>query len=231
MSFLRRISEGWKSLGLEFIPIHEQEGFTDPDDADIVWVLKDAWTTYNGSWQPNGDTWDVPDWAIQDYQLPWEHECRFDDAGADHHIFGACLPVDYDGGNVGCQLIDGAGIVYWSDERDFPQPSDPLLETKAKSGWANNVMYASSNFDPEVGQGPWKWMKVGIADIAKGAGMPHNHHVSFFVVWQEMTWEDYKELFLENGNGNGNGENDLEQQVRELQQRVEKIESWIRSFE
>jgi hypothetical protein len=46
---------------------------------------------------------------------------------------------------------------------------------------------AGSNYFPESGQqGPWCWAPQGASEVIVGGGMPANHHVSFFVVWQAV---------------------------------------------
>jgi len=201
MDFEQRISQGVEDLGYKIIPLHERAdvNLDAMDERASVWVLKDVWTTLDGSWKSNTDDqrpfiWQAPRWASEDYLLPSGHPCYFDDAGGDHHVFGACLPIGFEGSNVDCQLLKGAGFIFntWQDDKNTT-----MVEAKDKSGWANIIMFASSNYSPDQTIGPWEWAKFGASDIIQGAGMPWNHHVSWFAVWQEMTVAEYRAKILQ----------------------------------
>ena len=192
MTFERRISSALQDLNLTLEPVDVSE----LDNEDTVWVLKDAWTTHNGSWEDDGHIWACPAWAKADYLLPTGHECENTDGGGDHHVFGALLPADFEGGNVECSLLKQANIVFWTDQ------NNPVsVNTKEGSGWGHVVMYSSSTYFPDQGQqGPWRWTRggsgYGRGDVLVGAGMPFQNHVSFFAVWQEMTVLRYREEVL-----------------------------------
>ncbi|MCP4128737.1 MAG: hypothetical protein GY753_17000 [Gammaproteobacteria bacterium] len=197
--FERRISAGIEDLGITIDPLHLDAAFDDLPADGKVWVIKDAWTTHNGNWRKGQGTerphiWNRPLWAKADYLLPSDHECNFDDAGADHHLFGAAVWRDFTGGNVGCRLIKGAGMHFWT----WPDNSNHAgVDTKTGNGWANIPLSKSSSFNPDQTQGPWSWKKYGISDVAKGGGLPWSYHVTSFIVWSEMTKDEYVTLFLQ----------------------------------
>ncbi len=156
----------------------------DKPSANVAYVIKDIFTTCDGSWEPADKMGSVDQWARDAYLKPWGAPDYFDDAGADHHIFGCVLGLD------GKPLPDFE-VRYWSD--GFEQLGNPDYQgyvqrrTKTQSGWANIPMDGGANYFPESGQqGPWCWTPAGAADVFCGGGMPSNHHVSFFVVWQAV---------------------------------------------
>ncbi|MBK8049269.1 MAG: M23 family metallopeptidase [Anaerolineales bacterium] len=166
-----------------------------PDPAipgDIVYVIKDIFTTRDGSWELPSNVYGIDQWARDAYLKPWGDPEYFDDAGADHHIFGAML--DESG-----KLIKNFDFLYWSD--GFAKLGDPNYsgyvmgsngnrypKTKDKSGWVNIPLESGSNYVPERGEsGPWCWTPRGVpAEVICGGGMPAKNHVSFFVVWQAV---------------------------------------------
>lgn len=113
------------------------------DVADVVYLVKDIFMTYYGSWEPTGDYESVPEWARDDYLRP-----TFLEAGADHHLFAAVIGLDG-------QMIKGHEIVFWSDGFDRLDDSgytDYTRErTKDSSGWANLFMAGGSSFVPQRG--------------------------------------------------------------------------------
>ena len=113
-------------------------------------------------WRTRNGSWDdVPTWARQ-----WQQ----DTLGGDHHAFGRALFADG-------TLAPQAGFVLgWPDGVDGRTPEP--------DGWANIPLFAGYN--PAQGPGPYSWAKAGNAEKLVGLGLPHNHHVSFFAVWQEM---------------------------------------------
>jgi hypothetical protein len=59
--------------------------------------------------------------------------------------------------------------------------------TKERSGWANVITGPGSSFVPERNEsGPWCWAPAGAAEVVCGGGLPANHHISFFAVWQAV---------------------------------------------
>ena len=182
----RRIS-GWAApLNLHTVAIADR-----PDGigagvkaGDTVYVIKDIFTTRNGSWEPSSEPNAVPQWARDSYLKPFGAPDWFDDGGADHHIFGAVLGLDG-------QLTRQQEIVFWSD--GLNKLTDPNYggyvrqQTKEGSGWTNVPLGPGSSYVPERGEsGPWCWMPTGVAEVFCGGGLPARHHVSIFVVWQAV---------------------------------------------
>jgi hypothetical protein len=159
---------------------------------DYVYLIKDIFTTRDGSWEPSSVYGGVDQWARDAYLKPFGDPEYFDDAGADHHLFAAIL--DKDG-----KLLKNMDMLYWSD--GFAQLGNPAYNgyvqgsngfryprTKERSGWANIVLDAGSNYVPERGEsGPWCWTPFGLpAEVMCGGGMPAKQHISVFVVWQAV---------------------------------------------
>ena len=155
----------------------------DKPSGDIVYVIKDVFTTLSGSIQPTGQPGSIPQWARDAYLTP-----QFLEIGADHHLFAAIIGLDG-------KLIKNHEVLYWSD--GFGQLGDPGYQkyirerTKESSGWANNFMASGSSFAPDRGEsGPWCWAPAGAAEVICGGGLPLNHHVSTFAVWQAVHRSD-----------------------------------------
>lgn len=160
----------------------------DSPEGDVVYVVKDIFTTRDGSWEPSPEIpGSLPAWAREQYLKPWGAADYFDDAGADHHLFALVLGLD------GMPMPE-KGIMYWSD--GFDKLGDPsyrqyaMQSTKPASGWANIPLAGGSNYNPAAGPGPWCWCPVGASEVVIGGGMPHKWHVSFFAVWQAVRRED-----------------------------------------
>jgi hypothetical protein len=177
----RRISEWIPHYNVRIMPITARP---DRPSGDVVYVVKDIFTTHNGSWEPDALPGSLPQWARDAYLKPLNAPDYFDDAGADHHLFAAVIGPD---GN----LIRNHEIQYWSD--GFEMLGDDSYDgyvhrmTKEKSGWANIVTGPGSSFVPERNEsGPWCWAPSGAAEVVCGGGLPANQHISFFVVWQAI---------------------------------------------
>lgn len=174
---MARISQYATSLGIEVTPF---EAIAAPPAGAIVYRIKDIFTTVNGSWEGGN----VEPWARSAYLRPAGAADYFDDAGADHHIFGRVE-------NPNASVITNLPIKFWTYQW---AGNDTTQGVKPRSGWANIVMYSSSNFVRERGErGPWAWAVAGAySDIVTGAGMPSNRHVSFFAVWQAVQYQPVK---------------------------------------
>ncbi len=177
----RRVSEWIPGYNITMQPISARP---DHPQAEVVYVVKDIFTTRNGSWEPISLPGSVPQWARDSYLKPVGSPDYFDDAGGDHHLFAAVIGLDG-------KLQRGQEILYWSD--GFEQLGDPEYQgfvrryTKEQSGWANIITGPGSSFVPERNEsGPWCWAPAGAAEVVCGGGMPANHHISFFVVWQAV---------------------------------------------
>jgi len=177
----RRISDWVKQYNVTVKAVAERP---DKPTGDLLYVVKDLFTTANGSWEPTDEPGSIPQWARDEYLKPFNAPDYFDDAGGDHHLFAAVLGVDG-------KLMRNQEIIYWSD--GFAMLSDPAYEgyvhrlTKEKSGWANVITGPGSSFVPERNEsGPWCWAPEGAAEVVCGGGLPAKHHISFFVVWQAV---------------------------------------------
>jgi len=140
-----------------------------------VYRVKDIFTTLNGSWEPSGRSFSIPQWARDAYLRPWGAPDYFDDAGADHHMLGGI----YDESTQ--RMKNGAVIHYFTHTDNGNHVDTPVKE---KSGWANVTMF--NKFSPGNGErGAWSWYpKSDIpADKVVGGGMPDGWHVSIFATW------------------------------------------------
>ena len=160
----------------------------DHPDEDVVYILKDLFTTRNGSWEPSDEPGSVTKWARDDYLKSFGSPNYFDDAGGDHHLFAAVIGLDG-------KLMPQKVIRFWPD--GFPELGNPaydgyvLRDTKVRSGWANVVIGPGSSFVPERGEsGPWCWTPTGMSEVVCGGGLPSNQHISTFAVWQAVKRKD-----------------------------------------
>lgn len=152
-----RISDGAIRLNIQLL-----DGALTSGSFDI----KDIFTTQDGSWEPDGRPYSVPQWARDSYLTK-----DFDDAGAAHHLLTR-FEDEY-----------GAPIHAYISYQAGSGPVE-LVETKP-SGWANMPMFNS--FSPERGEvGPWRAFANEIIHGFNGTGLPNNLHVSTFVVWQRV---------------------------------------------
>jgi hypothetical protein len=177
----RRMSEWITHYNVTVKPLKARP---DRPTGEVVYVLKDLFTTRNGSWEPLALPGSVPQWARDEYLKPFDAPDYFDDAGGDHHLFAAVIGLDG-------KFVRNQEIIYWSD--GFEMLGDPDYEgyihrlTKEKSGWANVITGPGSSFVPERNEsGPWCWAPKGASEVISGGGLPANHHISFFAVWQAV---------------------------------------------
>ncbi len=189
-TLVRRVGSWVNPLNLQGKALSER-----PDTlpaGDYVYLIKDIFTTRDGSWEPSSVYGGVDGWARDGYLKPFGDPEYFDDAGADHHLFAAIL--DKEG-----KLLKNMDMLYWSDgfaqlgvstyngyvlgSNGFRYP-----RTKERSGWANIVLDPGSNYAPDRGEsGPWCWTPFGLpAEVMCGGGMPLKQHISVFVVWQAV---------------------------------------------
>jgi hypothetical protein len=178
----RRLGRWFEDMNFSIRSIAERPDH--PVQGDYIYVIKDVFTTLNGSWENMGDELGtVEAWARDAYLKPFHAPDYFDDAGADHHLFSAVIGLDG-------QFLRNFPMRYWSD--GFAMLGDPEYQnyayhlTKERSGWANLVMLSGSSYAPNRGEsGPWCWTPAeGAGEVMCGGGMPWNHHISTFVVWQ-----------------------------------------------
>ena len=97
-----------------------------PAAGDVVYVIKDVFTTRDGSWDPSDKMGSVDAWARDAYLKPFGAPDYFDDAGADRHIFAHVLGLDG-------KPIPEAEIVFWSD--GFDKLGDPNY-----TGWVTRTL-------------------------------------------------------------------------------------------
>ena len=200
-----RISNWIHHFNLKIVPIQDRPD-APPPQSDIVYVIKDVFTTRDGSWDPSSIPGSVTHWARDAYLRPWSAPDRFDDAGGDHHLFGRVEGLDG-------KFIPDAPVIYWSDGLD--KLADPNYnsythrDTKTHSGWCNIPISGGSSFVPERGEsGPWSWCPQGApAEVLVGGGMPAKWHVSFFAVWKAVRRAEWEQS-LGGGSGGSGGSGD-----------------------
>ena len=159
-----RISDGAKEYGITVEPARLAPG-------EVVYRVKDIFTTRNGSWEPSGVPGSVPSWARDTYLKPPNHPQYNTDGGADHHLFGAVMLA---GG-----ALDPTAVIHYFTYTDDRNHADMRVKPH---GWANIPIFGHSAVP-----GPWAWYPLGrTADIVKGGGMPNGAHVSFFAVWEAV---------------------------------------------
>ena len=146
------------------------DAVSSPPVGTTIYRIQDIFTTRDGSWDVSNKPGSIEQWARDAYLSP-----QFDDAGADHHIFGSVI------NSVTAQ------IHYWTWTDDGNHTTQ---QVKPKSGWANIAMYGGSSFVRERGErGPWAWKPAAdYADVVTGGGLPANEHWSFFAVWKSEVY-------------------------------------------
>lgn len=209
----RRISPWVIEWNASIVDIPDRPDAGNLQGGDVVYVLKDIFTTINGSWEPSNQPGSIPQWARDDYL-----SSDFANAGGDHNLFAAAIGLDG-------QLMKQKGMFFWSD--GIEQLGNPdytgynRRDTDPTSGWADIPIFAPP-FYPDQGQsGPWCWSTVGPADVLCGGGLPYNQHVSWFAVWQQMRREDYEG----GGNGGDGGTTELEARIAMLEYRLARLEA------
>lgn len=136
-------------------------------NANKYWRLIDMWTTNFGSWEVGSDPYSIPGWARNDYMS------NFPLAGGDHNIYAMLLDA-----NRAPQ--PNRQVKFWHDHGAF-------LKVTNDKGFCEQDIYGSFNPDDPAQRGAWSVQPSGAADRAVGFGLPMNHHVSLFAVWQ---WVD-----------------------------------------
>jgi len=168
------------SFNLSVIPIEQRP---DKPTGEIRFVVKDIFTTRDGSWEPSAQAGSIDRWA-REYLKPFGAPDYFDDAGGDHHLFAAVIGLDG-------KLITEQAVRYWIGG------TEPLADltyggfidkaTNSASGWATLPLDLAASFAPANGaSGPWCWAPIGAAEIVCGGGLPDNLPISTFVVWQAV---------------------------------------------
>jgi len=193
----QRISDWVTKFNIVVVPCEERP---DHPTGEVVYRLKDLFTTCDGSWEPSGNMGSVPQWARDTYLRPWGAPDYFEDAGGAQNLFARVL--DLEGNPVKTDSL----IIGWSDgfhllgQPNFTQYITMTMTPKAKSGWANQPIW--NKFYPGDGQrGAWCWCPRGASDVVWGGGLPDGHHISTFAVWQAERRDE---------NGDGGTDVDLE---------------------
>ncbi|RIK34834.1 MAG: hypothetical protein DCC55_32195, partial [Chloroflexi bacterium] len=104
----RRITPWFEQAHMSIRTLAERP---DAPAGEIVYVVKDIFTTLNGSWDPSNVPTSIPKWARAAYLA-----AEFLEAGADHHLFAHVLDLE---GNP----IKNHEIIFWSD--GFERLGDP----------------------------------------------------------------------------------------------------------
>lgn len=179
------------------VKIVRSEERPDNPSGEVVYRIKDVFTTRDGRWDPSDHPGAIEQWARDSYLRPLSAPDYFDDAGGDHNIFARVL--DEEGQPLTAQDL----IICWSDgvhqlgKSDFDQQIKMKITPKERSGWGSQPIWNS--FGPERGEtGAWAWCPHGAADVVVGGGLPNNHHISWFVVWQAE-----RRSGTDGGDGNG----------------------------
>lgn len=207
----QRISDWITKFNIKVVPCEERP---DHPAGDVVYRLKDLFTTFSGQWDPSDKLGSLPQWARDAYLRPLGAPDYFDDAGGDHNLFARVL--DQDGRPIKTQDL----VIGWSDGFDllgqpnFAQFISMRMTPKEKSGWANQPIW--NKYWPKEGQrGAWCWCPQGASDVVWGGGLPEGNHISTFAVWQAET---------RGGNGgNGGAGVDLEALRRSAWQSLDKL--------
>ena len=145
----RRLTEWFDDLNLTIKRVDERP---DHPSGEVVYVLKDVFTTRNGSWESSDQPYATPPWARTAYL----DAGNFSKAYERTNLYAAVLD---EAGN----FIYGHPIQSWSD--GFDRLGDPSYDGYVRQnawetpGWSTMVMYNSSSYAPGSGQsGPWCWI-------------------------------------------------------------------------
>lgn len=193
--------------------------YDDAKPGDTVYRVVDLFTTRDGSWDPSDKPGSVPQWARNTYLKPMSHPQYNDDGGADRHLFGA---VEAENGS----LTPFFPIEFWTHADN----SNRSIQHGKKHGWANMVMYVSSNFVPERNErGPWAWKPASVkADIVIGGGLPAKQHVSWWAVWKPELVQGVPAV--DGGGPVEHADEALLKRVAILEKRVEQMAVILKQF-
>lgn len=177
-SVTRRVTEWADDMRLSVRTIGERPDVT---TGDVVYIVKDIFTTRNGSWDVTTDPYAVPQWAKDAYLSG-----TFQKAYEKSNLYAAVIGLDG-------QFVTDQEIVFWTGGleklNDLGSTTWEVRRTSESPGWGTLVMFSSSSYDPSAGQeGPWCWTpnKPVPAEVVCGGGLPNGENVSTFVVWQAV---------------------------------------------
>ena len=131
----RRLTPWFDALNLAIKRIDERP---DHPSGEVVYVLKDLFTTRDGSWEPSDQPYAAPDWARAAYLDPGVFTKAFERT----NLYAAVLD---EAGN----FVYGHPILNWSD--GFERLGDPSYDGFVRQnaweapGWSTMVMYGSSS--------------------------------------------------------------------------------------
>ena len=182
----QRISDRANKFNIRVVRCEDRP---DHPGGEIVYRLKDLFTTYCGQWDPSDKLGSLPQWARDTYLRPFGAHDYFDDAGGEQHIFARVL--DQEGKPISTPDL----VICWSDgfdllgKPDFAQHISMRITPKQKSGWGNQPIW--NKYYPKDGQhGAWCWCPQGASDVVSGGGLPEGNHISTFAVWQAERRDD-----------------------------------------
>lgn len=166
----RQLSPAFAALNMQIAPPAAV-----PRLGDVVYVLTEFFTTFNGSWEVSDHIYGVPPWARARYLRSPGDPDYIDDGGADHDLFARVVGLD------GSPL---RGVTV-----SFRNSNTVQQVTPKRSGWAAIPIW--SYFAPERDErGAYAWRPDDVlAETLSGGGMPNKLHVSMFAVWQAMRAE------------------------------------------
>jgi len=135
-----------------------------------MYKLKDKFTTWDGSWVPDG----------RKYSITPEMAAKYGNEPIDGKGCATCFFVKLEGGPA-------TEVHYWTTAgyvEDHPVDA---------SRWAHATMYnPGSGYNPTNNVGPWSAVaKDAPSDIIDGVGLPAGEHVSTFAV---LAWEEGAEI-------------------------------------
>jgi hypothetical protein len=168
----RRLTGWFDALRLTLQPVAPL-----PAPGSTVYLLKDLFTTLEGSWELSAERYAIPQWAKDLYEDPGERM----ELGKRGHLYAAV--VDSSG-----QRIPGQTIRF-TNRYDSATTDERV--TGEQTGWASYTLFSSSVYDAVGGQqGPWVWGPAGLAEMVYGGGLPADgQSLSIFAVWQQSVAE------------------------------------------
>ena len=147
----RRLTNWFEDLRLSVKRVEERP---DHPSGDIVYLVKDVFTTRDGAWDVTSDRYAVPQWAKDSYLA------GFSKAHERNNLYAAVL--DLDG-----KFLSGQEILFWTGGigklSDLGSTTTARKTASEQPGWATMMMFGSSAYDPAAGQnGPWCWTPNGL---------------------------------------------------------------------
>ncbi|MBU6351799.1 MAG: hypothetical protein KGS73_16805 [Chloroflexi bacterium] len=168
----RRLTGWFDALRLTLQPVAPL-----PAPGSTVYLLKELFTTLEGSWEVSAERYAIPQWAKDLYDDPGERM----ELGKRSHLYAAV--VDSSGRRMPGQMIRFTN-------RYDPAATDERV-TGDRTGWVSYTLFPSSVYDAAGGQqGPWVWGPAGLAETVYGGGLPADgQSLSIFAVWQQVVAE------------------------------------------